>query len=629
MYIKNININNNSVKINNAELNFTNNGIYLIHGKNGTGKTTLLENIIFGKNNVEFNNPIEEKIYLKNRFQLFAYISQEVCNNNLLVYDYIIKGNPAINEEKLVELLDKFDMDFEILKKKTEVLSGGEKIKISIISNFLKDVPYIFLDEPTNNLDDSSVDRLLSIINDFSKNKKIIIVSHDSRLNALSFVRKYKLEDDKICCIENNKMENNENDVPFECCCLSNKINFFKIIILITKNLTFCISLFITILIIATLATFNHLYIRDNYSFDEIPKENVVISYANDKFDDLNKTYVTGEKLVVDEALFEKGITLNDVYDISMISDVKKIYLYDDYYLNEVNNKIIDGSIKEEITYLACPQIIYNDFYENTSFDYGVHLVQGNLPKDSSYEVAISKNMLVKHFGYNDIDVNEAIGDKIILDAYGHNEEFTIVGFSYYDYALISFEEIVNYGVYTYNERDFYEFGTNQIEYAQMSDSIVGKIWELIIITNDDCDGEVLNQMIQTYPAYNYYSNHYVKVWCKEYNKSIYTSILIPNVIVSLILALIIFSINRQSIAYNKRILKDFSNYYIKNKMISNIYKAISITLFMFIFLMIIIINSILSKFNFIGNSLLFFDFCIIMLSIIISLTCRTPKLRR
>lgn len=135
-------------------------GIYKISGENGSGKTTLFEKMVFGN-----DLPFLSKEYKKISSNI-SYVSQEIFSYSCTVKDYIKKYNDKIKVDNIIKLMHGFGLANIHLNRNFETLSGGEKIKVSIISNLLKESNYLFLDEPTNNLD----------------NKTIFIISHDPRL---------------------------------------------------------------------------------------------------------------------------------------------------------------------------------------------------------------------------------------------------------------------------------------------------------------------------------------------------------------------------------------------------------------------------------------------------------------
>ena len=93
-------------------------------------------------------------------------MSQTEVSTSDNVYDYITK-NSKVDAETLNKLLNSFNLDDIRFQQPHYTLSGGEKMKLSIVSNLLKNTPYLFLDEPTNSLDDKSVAELIVILNKY------------------------------------------------------------------------------------------------------------------------------------------------------------------------------------------------------------------------------------------------------------------------------------------------------------------------------------------------------------------------------------------------------------------------------------------------------------------------------
>ena len=78
------------------------------------------------------------------------------------------------------KLSNKFE--FNVLDGGTN-LSGGQCQLIALTRAILKDSPIVFLDEPTNNLDNKSVENLKDLLLMWAqKNKIVIVITHDQRL---------------------------------------------------------------------------------------------------------------------------------------------------------------------------------------------------------------------------------------------------------------------------------------------------------------------------------------------------------------------------------------------------------------------------------------------------------------
>ena len=166
--------------IKNLNLILNNGDKLAIIGEEGNGKSTLLKSILGICEYAEISGNINLK---GNRI---GYLEQSISNDKLdkSVYeflfiddtDYYDKINNLYKYLKIISLTD------DILNQEIRTLSGGEKVKISILKLLLNEYDILFLDEPTNDLDIETLEWLEKFINNTSK--PIIYVSHDETLLA-------------------------------------------------------------------------------------------------------------------------------------------------------------------------------------------------------------------------------------------------------------------------------------------------------------------------------------------------------------------------------------------------------------------------------------------------------------
>ncbi|MEK3901641.1 ABC transporter ATP-binding protein [Paenibacillus sp. FSL R7-0179] len=171
--------------------------IYIITGKNGRGKTSLI-NLLSGLYNqfegeITYNNiPIDELDMYEIRKGIFGVAEQ----NSLIVQKGIIEnilfGVKDWDENNLKELIKGFNLQDKVLlnesEKKVINLSGGEAQKSSIIRALLKKPDILIFDEPTSMIDKNGFDFFSSLLKSIKEEKIIIIITHDENLMKISDV---------------------------------------------------------------------------------------------------------------------------------------------------------------------------------------------------------------------------------------------------------------------------------------------------------------------------------------------------------------------------------------------------------------------------------------------------------
>ena len=156
-------------------------------GKNGTGKTTLIKQIM------ENNNP---QIRLGESVKI-AYLDQicEFEDESLQVIEYFFRETD-LKEEELRPALARYHFYGEDVFKKISGLSGGEKSRLKLMIMITKGFNFLILDEPTNHLDIGFKEVFEETLKDFTGT--VLFISHDRYFLNSVCERIIELQDGKL-----------------------------------------------------------------------------------------------------------------------------------------------------------------------------------------------------------------------------------------------------------------------------------------------------------------------------------------------------------------------------------------------------------------------------------------------
>ena len=193
-----------------VSLKFPEKGLVFILGKSGSGKSTLLnvmggldtadsgEIIIKGKSSKEFSTgdfDSYRNTYLGFIFQEYNILEDFNVGANIALA-LKLQGAKA-TDERINEILDEVGLS-GYGKRKPNELSGGQKQRVAIARALVKNPEIIMADEPTGALDSGTGIQVFDTLKKLSKDKLVIVVSHDREFAESYGDRVIELKDGKV-----------------------------------------------------------------------------------------------------------------------------------------------------------------------------------------------------------------------------------------------------------------------------------------------------------------------------------------------------------------------------------------------------------------------------------------------
>ena len=183
---------NTSVGIRGVNLSFERGEFVAVTGKSGAGKSTLL-NVISGMDSYEegelFIEGESTSHYMQPDFEEYRekYISFIFQDYNI-IESFTVLENVELalmhiedkhkRRERALELIRRVGLSSHI-KARGSKLSGGQKQRTVIARALAKDSPIILADEPTGNLDSASAREIIELLYEVSRDKLLIVVTHN------------------------------------------------------------------------------------------------------------------------------------------------------------------------------------------------------------------------------------------------------------------------------------------------------------------------------------------------------------------------------------------------------------------------------------------------------------------
>lgn len=182
-----------TLALNDVTVSIPSKGLVFIVGTSGSGKSTLL-NCIGGLDKIDSGSIIIDNIDItklnehdldKFRNSCLGFVFQDYN----IIEDYNVFENVNLSLElqgkkdpKLVsETLNSLGLE-GLEKRHINELSGGQKQRVAIARALVKNPNLILADEPTGNLDSKSSKQIFEILKRISKDRTVLVVSHDMEM---------------------------------------------------------------------------------------------------------------------------------------------------------------------------------------------------------------------------------------------------------------------------------------------------------------------------------------------------------------------------------------------------------------------------------------------------------------
>ena len=210
--------------INDTTLELGDKGLVALLGPSGSGKTTML-NAIGGLDKVNGGDIFVDDVKITGkraskvdeiRNLNIGYIFQDYkLVDNMTVYENVAMALRMIGIKDEGEIKRRINYVLETLgiyryrNRKADMLSGGERQRVGIARAIAKNPKIIIADEPTGNLDSANTIEIMNIIKAISRDRLVVLVTHEVELAKFYASRIIELKDGKITADYENQTDDN------------------------------------------------------------------------------------------------------------------------------------------------------------------------------------------------------------------------------------------------------------------------------------------------------------------------------------------------------------------------------------------------------------------------------------
>lgn len=428
-----------TIALDDVNIKIGNSGMLFIVGKSGSGKSTLL-NLLGGLDSVTSGNILingedisdfNDRKYDSYRNTYIGFVFQEF---NVLeqynVYENIelvlkLQGKSVLRDE-IDDLLEKLDLG-SLGNRKINELSGGQKQRVAIARALIKRPEIILADEPTGNLDQKSSEQIFNILKNISKEKLVIVVSHDMESAKKYADRIIEINDGKVMFDskpsddnKNNNFELKKSKLPFSYALKmaisslkAKPLKLFMTIILTAMSLIFMALTVNCALFDDTMFITNTMRDNNNYFY-------TVYRIKYEKFGSngstiLNNDHISEIKKIVNNniniiySLYDKGNYLRFEF-----GEKSKDFVY--FNLSPIHSSFVEVSDDEIFDNIIgkipdkSNEIVVHKYFADYVIKFGIMTTNGELYFPKDYNELVNSNKGIK-LGKNEVIITGIMND--------------------------------------------------------------------------------------------------------------------------------------------------------------------------------------------------------------------------
>ena len=469
-----------------VDLEFRKNEFVSILGPSGSGKTTLLniiggldrydegDLIINGKSTKKFKDK-DWDAYRNNCigfvFQSYNLISHISILSNVEMSMTLSGVSHKERRNKALEALDKVGLK-DHANKKPNQLSGGQMQRVAIARAIVNDPDIILADEPTGALDSKTSKQIMELIKELSKDKLVIMVTHNAELAKEYSTRIVEFKDGNLLNdsnpITNEKEKNDKFNIK------KTSMNFFTALNLSFNNITtkkgrtlltaFASSIgIIGIALILSLSNGFDIQI-DIFEKETLSSLPIMISKTSMEMDEDAMLTMTGQNDEL-ESYTEKEV----VYPLDPVTETithKNIFT-EEYinYINDIDPKLVSGISYYRTTALNI--LNYSNDKYNIVNTTNFSAIPVNIDPDG---VSITESNYDVIYGTMPSKYNEVV---LLVDSKNRLDSKLLESLGYdTSKENISFEDLINKEVKLILNNDYYKSLGDYYTFNQDYDSM-------------------------------------------------------------------------------------------------------------------------------------------------------------